>query len=189
MYGASLSDYNFTPDYPIALEPNAYFFDGWYTTPGHYDGTEVNWATATMGAGDMMYYAKWSPVLHEVNVYLTSELTQKIGETQYVSHNNLALAPSQTISNGNYIFQGWFYSETVDGVTTEKAFVFSGIPIKKDLNIYAKWSSHVSVGYTIKYVLQNTGEEIADATVGTAIAGHNKTFYAKAGDELYAGFR
>ena len=189
MYGASLQEFEFEPEYPSSLEPNAYVFGGWYTTPRCYDGTEVDWSTATMGAGDMMYYAKWSPVQHVVKVYLTSELTQQIGETQYVNHNELAMMPSETISNGNYIFQGWFYTETVDGVTTEKAFVFSGIPIKKDLNIYAKWSSHVSVGYTIKYVLESTGQEIADATVGSAIAGNNKTFYAKAGDELYAEFR
>ena len=189
MYGMPLKEYNFTPDYPEALEPNAYVFDGWYTTPGHYDGTEVDWESVTMAASDIMYYAKWSPILHEVNVYLTSELSQKIGETQYVSHNNLAIAPSETVSNGNYIFQGWFYTETVDGETVEKAFVFSGIPIKKDLNIYAKWSSHVSVSYTIRYVLKTTGEEIANSVTGTAIAGHNKTFYAKAGEELYQHFQ
>lgn len=187
-YGAPLTSYEFTPDYPASLEPNAFFFDGWYTTPEHYAGTEVDWATATVQEGDITYYAKWSPILHEVKVFLTADLTEQIGETQTVPHNNLATPPSEIISNGNYTFQGWFYTDTVDGVTTEKAFVFTGIRVLKDLNIYAKWSSHVSVKYKINFVLYTTKEPIADSLEGTAIAGHNKTFYAKAGADLYAGF-
>ena len=188
-YGASLKDYNFVPPYPDSLEPNAYVFGGWYTSPGHFDGTEVNWNTITMDAGDVMLYAKWSPTTHTVKVYLTDSLEQQLGETQTVPHGNFALSPSGSVTNGNYIFQGWFYKDTTDGETVEKAFVFTGIPVLEDMVIYAKWSSHVSVSYKINYVLYNTKEVIAPPTVGSAIAGHNKTFYAKAGDELNVGFR
>ena len=194
MYGAKLAEYEFTPDYPSELEPNAYFFDGWYTTPGHYEGTEVDWTTATMAAVDVMYYAKWSPIQHTVKVFLTRDLTEQIGATQTVSHGNFALAPSEVVSNGNYIFQGWFYEDEENGNTVEKAFVFSGIPVLQDLKVYAKWSSHVTVGYTIHYRLKPTngqteGTQIADTLVGSAIAGHNKTFLAKAGAELYEGYQ
>ena len=82
-------------------------------------------------------------------VYLTSELDQQIGNAQSVNHGEFALSPTDTVSNGNYIFQGWFYTDTVDGEAVEKAFVFNGIPVLQDMNIYAKWSSHVSVSYTI----------------------------------------
>lgn len=192
-YGASLKSYNFTPDYPVTLEPNAYFFDGWYTSPGHFDGTEVDWDTISMDEGDVMLYAKWSPILHSVKVYLDSSLETQIGEEQLVPHKNFAMAPDQTVEKGEYIFQGWFYFDEEDGV--EKAFVFTGIPIIEDLKIYAKWSSHISVNYTIHYVLfreeGSTGDpiKIADTTTGSGIAGSNKTFYAKAGDQLYEGYR
>ena len=189
MYGDKLQSYYFEPDYPVSLEPNAFFFDGWYTTPNHYDGTEVDWENVTMPDSDIMYYAKWSPIVHSVEVYLDANLGEKIGETQYVSHGSFASTPTDIVSNGNYIFQGWFYSEVVDGITKERAFTFTGIPVIKDLKVYAKWSSHVSVNYTIKYILHTTKEEIAQTLEGSAIAGHNKTFYAKAGSELFEGFQ
>ena len=187
-YGQSLKKYYFEPEYPESLEPGAYVFAGWYTSPGHYDGTEVDWDTATMDAGDVMFYAKWAPVTHSVSVYLDNSLSQQIGSSQLVSHGNFASSPTETISNGNYIFQGWFYLDTENGQTVEKAFVFTGIPVLDDMKIYAKWSSHVTVNYTINYVLFSNKEPIADPTVGSAIAGHNKTFYAKTGSDLYQGF-
>ena len=189
-YGESLKSYEFVPEYPATLEPNAYYFDGWYTTPGTYAGTEVNWDTLTMEAGGVLLYAKWSPLSHSVKVYKDSSLSEMIGEEQLVSHGSFATAPTDSVTNGNYIFQGWFYKETdADGNTVEKAFLFNGIPILRDLEIYAKWSSHVTVNYTINYVLDATGEVIAPPTVGSSIAGHNKTFYAKAGEELDEGYR
>ncbi|MBQ2863637.1 MAG: InlB B-repeat-containing protein, partial [Clostridia bacterium] len=186
MYGASIRDYQFIPDYPSNLEPNAYTFGGWYTSKQCFDGTEVDWEKDTMPVGDLLLYAKWAPVKHSVNVYLDSTLSTQIGETQLVDHNAFALAPSNEITNGSYLFQGWFY---LDSNGTEKAFVFTGIPIKDDMNIYAKWSSRVSVKYKIQYKLKLTGETIADVTEGDAIAGNNQTFSAKAGEQLYDGFR
>ena len=188
-YGQKLTSYNFVPDYPVSLEPGAFVFAGWYTSPGTYDGTEVDWDTITMDAGDVMLYAKWAPITHSVTVYLDSSLSQQIGSEQIVSHGEFAKAPSEIVSNGNYIFQGWFYKDSSSGEVVEKAFVFTGIPVINDMQIYAKWSSHVTVDYKINYVLKLTGEAIADSTVGSAIAGHNKTFYAKTEQDLYEGFR
>lgn len=188
-YGQKLISYNFVPDYPESLEPGAFVFGGWYTSPGTYDGTEVDWDTITMDAGDVMLYAKWVPITHTIKVYLDSSLSQQIGEEQIVSHGEFAKAPDETISNGNYIFQGWFYKDTNGNEIVEKAFVFTGIPVLDDMEIYAKWSSHVTVNYTINYVLYSTGEVIADPTIGSGIAGHNKTFYAKTDQDLYTPFQ
>ena len=187
-YGASLGEYNFVPEYPESLEPGAFVFGGWYTSPGHYKGTEVDWDTLTMDAGDVLLYAKWTPITHTVEVYFDNTYETLVGSPETVTHGSFATAPTASIENGGFIFQGWFYSETVDGVVIEKAFVFTGIPVVKDLKIYAKWSSHVNVSYRIEYVLDSTGEAIADPTVGESMAGHNKTFYAKAGKDLYEGF-
>lgn len=185
MYGAPIKEYNFTPDYPDNLEPGAYTFAGWYISPGCFAGTEVDWDTITMEEGDMMLYAKWAPVTHTVKVFKDATLKEQIGSDQTVDHKAFAHQPEGTIVNGNYVFQGWFYMD--EGV--EKAFVFTGIPIIKDMNIYAKWSSHVSVDYKINYVLHGSGKPVAEPTVGSAIAGHNKTFDAKAGDQLFAEYR
>lgn len=188
-YGQLIDAYNFVPDYPSTLEPNAYYFAGWYTSPGCFSGTEVNWNSLTMPEGDLMLYAKWAPIKHSVRVFKDSSLAEQIGETQEVDHNAFAHAPERVPDNGNYVFQGWFYKDVENGVEIEKAFVFTGIPIIDDIDVYAKWSSHVSVNYTINYVLKGTTIKIADNTVGTAIAGHNKTFDAKAGTDLYEEYQ
>lgn len=191
MYNAPLEEFNFTPSYPSNLEPNAYTFAGWYTSPGCFDGTQVDWETLAMPDGDLMLYAKWVPITHTVRVYKDQKLTEEIGTAQKVNHRSFAVAPSGQVTNGNYIFQGWFYKDEVNGVTVEKAFTFQGIPIVKNMNIYAKWSSHVSVDYTIRYKTVINGQEIeiADPTTGTTIAGQNKTFDAKAGSQLYAQYQ
>ncbi len=189
MYGASLEEYNFVPEYPSKLEPGAYTFGGWYTSSGCFDGTEVDWQTLTMPEGDLLLYAKWAPNKHKVNVWLDSSLTQKVAEEQIVDHGAFAIEPSGSITNGNYIFQGWFYKDVVNGEVKEKAFVFSGITVVDDLDIYAKWGSHVSVDYKVKYLLYGTDEPVADPTEGSAIAGYNKTFDAKAGSDLYAPYQ
>ncbi len=189
VFGAPLKDYNFTPPYPDNLEPNAYTFRQWYTSPGCFPGTEVNWDTLTMPVGNQMLYAKWVPVTHRVRVFRDDSMTDQIGTDQIVDHNAFASAPEGNVVNGQYIFQGWFYKDVVNGETVEKAFTFNGIPVTKDLDIYAKWSSHVSVKYKIYYMIDGTDIQIADPTEGSTIAGNNKTFDAKAGDQLYPGYQ
>ena len=189
MYGAPVKKYNFEPPYPTNLEPNAYTFDGWYTSPGCFAGTEMDWENTTMPEGDLLLYAKWKPITHTVRVYKDKNMTEQIGADQVVDHGNFAKAPVGNITNGNYVFLGWFYEDVVNGQKVEKAFVFDGIPILKDMNIYARWGSHFSVDYKIYYKLRKTGEEIAAPTMGSAIVGNNKTFYAKTENDLYPDFQ
>ena len=186
-YQALLQSYNFTPDYPSNLEPNAYIFEGWYTSP-FYGDTKVDFDTAKMPASDLTLYARWVPTMHNVDIYITNEmkLTDKIGETQIIPHRELATAPDEP-TNGDYTFVGWFY---MDG-DTEKAFDFS-MPVTHDLDLYAKWSSNVLMEYTIKYAVENEDGKltyIAEDTTGSGLAGTTKTFEAKAGDELYDGYQ
>lgn len=189
MYGALVKDYNFIPPYPENLEPNAYVFDGWYTSPGCFEGTEMDWETVTMPEGDLLLYAKWKPVTHTVRVFKDKDKTQQLGADQIVDHGDFAQAPGGQITNGNYVFLGWFYEDEVNGQKVEKAFVFEGIPVLADMDIYARWGSHFSVEYTIYYRLRSTGEEIAAPTTGSAIVGNNKTFYAKTEADLYPNFQ
>ena len=184
-YEAPLKGKDFTPAYPAGLEANAYEFAGWYTTEGCYDGSEVDWDTAKMPAGVVVVYAKWAPKNHTVTTFLTKEKIEEgvFLETYHVPHGTAVTNTPADPPNGSYVFVGWFYEE--NGV--EKAFDFS-MPIVKDLNLYAKWSSNTLVAYTIKYTLEN-GTVIADETTGSALAGTTLTFEAKTGDELNEGYQ
>ena len=187
-YEAPLGSYNFTPNYPAGLEPNAYEFAGWYTTAGCYAGSEANLSAMTMPASDLILYAKWAPKTHTVKTWLTDKLDEAVivgnsnSNEQTVPHGGTAEAP-ETPTRGNYTFVGWFYK---DDNGTEKAFDFS-MPVNRDLVLYAKWSSSTLVKYTIKYQLQD-GTTIAPDTTGSALAGTTKTFDAKTGDELNEGY-
>lgn len=185
LYEGDISGTGFTPDYPETLEPNAYVFDGWYTSPTFGD-TEFVFSNATMPANDLILYAKWTPKTHTVKIFKTNDLNEQIGDTQTVPHGSLAEKP-RTPTNGSYSFVGWFY-EGSDG--KERAFDFS-MPVNQDLVLYGKWSSNVLVNYTIKYAVEE-GEKliyIAPSTTGQALAGTTKTFLAKAGDDLNEEYR
>lgn len=192
LYQADISNKYFEPQYPSTLEAGAYVFDGWYTSP-FFGDTKFEFTTtdengvvtkATMPAYDRTLYARWVPVKHNVNIYLTSAMNadDKIGETQVVAHREFAVEPEEP-DNGAYTFVGWFY---MDG-STEKAFDFS-MPVTQDLNLYAKWSSNTLMEYTIHYELAD-GTKIGEDTVGSALAGSTKTFEAKTGDDLFEGYQ
>lgn len=186
-YEAPLSSHYFEPEYPANLEKNAYVFDGWYTTAGCYEGSKADLNTMTMPASDVILYAKWVPKTHTVKAYQTKDALEN-GEDALHTYDNVPhgtavpSTPGDPV-NGAYVFVGWFYEE--NGV--EKAFDFS-MPVIKDLNLYAKWSSNTLVTYTIKYKLKD-GTEVAPMTTGSALVGTTKTFEAKGGEELNEGYQ
>lgn len=174
---------NYEPAYPSgSLEAGAYTFGGWYTDPGCTHPVDWN---AKMPAANVVLYAKWAPVTHTVTTWLTDAKTKPVNvggtnsNVQTVNHREPAMNPGAP-KNGEYTFVGWFYKDT-DG--TEHAFDFS-MPVTKNLDLYAKWSSNTLVEYTIHYKLRDSGTTIAPDTKGSALAGSTKTFEAKAGDQL-----
>lgn len=172
---------SFVPAYPSNFEPNAFEFAGWYQDP---EGVKpVDW-NAKMPAASVTVYAKWAPKNHTVTTFLTKEKIEEgvFLETYHVPHGTAVTNTPADPPNGSYVFVGWFYEE--NGV--EKAFDFS-MPIVKDLNLYAKWSSNTLVTYTIYYKSGDT--EIAEPTTGSALAGTTLTFEAKTGDELNEGYQ
>ena len=175
---------NYQPGLPGTLEKGAYKFGGWYSDPGC--TKPVDW-TEKMPAAKVVVYAKWIPVKHTVKTFLTKEaMSGESINTWTVDHRGLIEEPKKP-ENGSYEFVGWFYEE--DGV--EKAFDFS-MPITKDLDLYAKWSSNTLMEYTIKYAVKNADETltyIAEETKGSALAGTTKTFDAKTGTALNAGYQ
>lgn len=187
-YEAPLSSYYFAPEYPANLEKNAYVFDGWYTTAGCYEGSKADLNTMTMPASDVILYAKWVPKTHTVKTYLTKvEMDEGKAPTNTwtaVPHGTAVTNPPADPVNGQYTFVGWFY---ISDTGEEKAFDFS-MPVNRDLNLYAKWSSNTLMEYTIRYELEN-GTEIAPHTTGSALAGTTKTFDAKTGTQLNEGYQ
>ena len=182
---------NFIPSYPSKLEPDAYEFKGWYTTPECYEGTQYNFSTATMPNGNLTLYAKWVPVTHTVKTWLTKDAMENNEATLdswTVPHGTMVEPAPDEPENRKYTFVGWFYMD--DGV--EKAFDFENMPVRKDLNLYAKWSSNVMVNYTIKYAVEDENGNrtyIADDTTGSALADSTQTFEAKTGNQLNVGYR
>lgn len=183
-YDKALSSYYFEPSYPTGiLEEGGYVFAGWYTDPGCTEA--VAWDTAKMPYNNTIFYAKWAPKNHTVKTFLTKEKIEEndpIDTWDNVPHGTAVTDTPADPQNGAYVFVGWFY---MDG-NVEKAFDFS-MPVVKDLNLYAKWSSNTLVTYTIYYKSGDT--EIAEPTTGSALAGTTLTFEAKTGDELNEGYQ
>ena len=175
----------YEPAYPSGLEAGAYDFGGWYIDKSCTE--QVNW-DAKMPATNLIVYAKWAPKTHKVTTWLTEDKTTpvNVGESnvQIVNHRETATAPANP-TNAPLTFVGWFY---MDG-TTERAFDFS-MPVTRDLELYAKWSSDVMVQYIVRYKLNSEdGPDVADETVGSAPAGTTRTFEAKGGNDLYADYQ
>lgn len=218
MYEQPLADYtdsqnnllrDFEPEYPSTLEPNAYEFEGWYTTPECYEGTKFDFATATMPNGDLTLYAHWEPVVREVAVYIHLEdigVAEPIVATFEVAHG--AKVPEDTFPTqeymenlNDYTFVGWFYqAENEDGTFTEKAFDPNNMPVRSDLNVYAKWSMNNPINFKIYYRLQDANGnpvkdaddnyvEVAAPLEGRALYGTTVTVEAKTGNDLYEGYR
>ena len=185
-YEAPLAGYaNFTPEAPDRYEEGSVRFDGWYLNP-ECTGEKYELSGKTMPADNVLLFAKWVPVTRKVTTWLTSEKTipVNIGESneQTIDHGKTAIEPEEP-TNGNYTFVGWFYTE--DGV--EKPFNFS-MPVTKDLELYAKWSTNAMIRFIIHYVDEH-GNKIADDYEGQALAGTTQTFDAKLGNDLYEGYR
>lgn len=182
-YEAPLSSYYFEPEYPANLEKNAYVFDGWYTTAGCYEGSKADLNTMTMPASDVILYAKWVPNTHTVKAYQTKDALVSGDDALYtydnVPHGTTVTPTPADPTNGGYTFVGWFY---ISDTGEEKAYNFS-MPVNRDLNLYAKWSSNTLMTYTVEYKLED-GTQIAPPTTGSALAGTTKTFNAKTGTEL-----
>lgn len=182
-FEAPLSGYAFTPEYPTNLEKNAYVFDGWYTTPDCYEGSKADLNTMTMPASDVILYAKWVPKTHTVKVYQTKDALEN-GEDALHTYDNVPHGTTVTPTPADpkrdpYKFVGWFY---ISDTGTEKAYNFS-MPVNRDLNLYAKWSSNTLMKFEVRYELKD-GTEIAPPFTGSALAGSTKTFNAKTGTQL-----
>lgn len=94
-----------------------------------------------------------------------------------------------------YDFIGWFY---LNDEGEETAFDPANMPVTRNLDLYAKWSSNVLCPYEIRYILDENGNgeldadettAVANPTTGSTLAGNSRTFDAKGDIALYADYQ
>lgn len=176
-FQAPLGSYDYTPtSKPKSVEPDA-VFAGWYLNP-QCTGEQFNLSAHKMPSNDIALYAKWVNRSYTVTTY--TDDTQSARYTydgyngaQSVVKYEKGVAPTNPTKPG-YVFVGWFYK---DENGAEKPFSFE-MGITKDYNLYPKWSNEVNVNYTIKYVVEGTGDELGTDT-GSARIGSSVTVKSK----------
>ena len=150
--------------YPDTLERDAYTFSGWYTSSGHYEGSEYV-RGSTMPAHNVALYAGWKPVQRTVKMFLSLADMREyqsngdealVHRTQVVDHGSTLgeIADPTDPSEHGYTFGGWFYEKR--GKKT--AFTPTDTAVKDDLLVYADWGSHKAQPYLIHYVLKETAD-------------------------------
>lgn len=195
-FEAPLGGYDFTPELPTELyEAGSRHFAGWYLNP-ECTGAEYKLSEHQMKDDDLILYAKWEKNTYTVRTWLTEDgigvdavnVGGTIGETniQTVEHGDYAKQPVPNPTRDPYKFVGWFYK---DANGEEHAFDFVDIPVKQDLDLYAKWSSNVLIYYTVIYKIKGTDTEIAERLESSGLAGMTKTFEAKGGNDLDEDYR
>lgn len=158
-YEADISETAPDLQYPETLEPNAYYFDGWYTTPEGYEGTEYNLENATMPAKNLTLYAVWKPKTHIVRFFRTYtdmlEYENTLNE-EFIYYEK-SVKHSETVGvvetpenpyEHDYIFSGWFYTNSDNKINM---FAEYDSRIGRDINVYANWGSKLARPYRIHY--------------------------------------
>ena len=197
-YGTKLTKYGnyFTPEtmqnnfYPKNLEPNAYVFDGWYTSDSFQPEARMNWDT-TMPDGNITVYAYWKPKAYDVRFYLDYEAYQQRSiagsnapddpqapegsEVWYykddVSHGQIMdnLDYSKvTPSKDDYVFVRWVYE---DEAGTKHSFEPTQMPVRQNMDLYAEWRSTEVSTYLVRYV---KGKEVGGQIVPELDAAGNQ---------------
>ena len=151
--------------YPDTLERDAYTFSGWYTSSGHYEGSEYV-PGSTMPAHNVALYAGWKPVQRTVKMFRSladMRAYQSTGDealvhyTQVVDHGSTLgeIADPADPSGHGYTFGGWFYEKSGKKV----ALTPTDTAVKEDLLVYAEWSHLTAQPYLIHYVLKETADK------------------------------
>ncbi|MBQ4049982.1 MAG: InlB B-repeat-containing protein [Clostridia bacterium] len=193
-YGTSLSSYQVDPTYPSSFEAGNYTFSGWYQDKACTVAFDFG---ITMPDKNVMAYAKWTPTVWSVTVYMSEEekdadktpllYNDAVDFGSMIAEPDYAAVQQSNPTYKDLIFAGWYYE---DGGSEER-FDFNTMAIKHDYVIYAKWTSHIPVEYVVRYVakIDGTETEIAEQTKGVSLAGVSKSFIAKPSSELYDEYR
>lgn len=181
--------------YDEARRDGGYVFDHWGTSPDGIAGETLQ-DVGKMPNSKLTLYANWSAVRHTVRVYQDETLAQQLGGDITVAHEGLVPQANwpedpEMDQDDKMTFLGWFYK---DNNGEEHAFAFASTPVTENLNIYAKWRSHVMKRVTIKYCVETengtlTEEEVAPEETLMLRVGQTRTFDAKTGSQLYSAYQ
>lgn len=180
---------NVVPTRPANIS-SQYEFAGWYLNPaGTGDKVDLNTTAMKMPADNLVLYAKWVPKTYTVTFANTkAETAGSLGTINEGYNTYIDSSEYNTIrnkaGNGSRTFIGWFYME--NGV--EKAFDPTSMPVTKNMDLYAKWSSTAVLPYNVYFKLED-GTEIGEAISGKALEDSTRTFDAKIGNELYSDYQ
>lgn len=175
-FQAPLGSYDYTPtSKPASVESDA-VFAGWYLNP-QCTGEQYVLSEHKMPSNNIALYAKWVNRSYTVTTYTDESLKTLYEYDGYTGSQSVVkyeegVAPTNPTKSG-YVFVGWFYKEG----DVEKPFSFE-MDITKDYNLYPKWSNEVNVNYTIKYVVEGSGDELGTDT-GSARIGSSVTVKSK----------
>ena len=187
-YGCGISDYkDYVPEFPEGLDSDLYEFEGWYLTEQCYAGSKVDFSSQKMTLNGLKIYAHYVRKQLSVNLYISKDAmlsgAEPISTISGITPGSVTDQPIETPVNGENAFIGWYYT---DENGTEHGFDFS-MPIESNMNIYAGWTSGENVQYTVHYTLES-GESIAEDTVGYALDLSTVTLSAKTGSDLNEGY-
>lgn len=154
------------PTYPSTLEENAYYFDGWYSSPGCFAGSEYV-PGSRMPSSNLALYAKWSPQVHTVRFFRSLDDMRRYQETKdekiplltkKVEHG-LVLGGSvnDPTDDQGYIFGGWFYERAGKRL----AYTPLDQPVLRDMDVFAGWGSLQLQPYRIHYALHEAENDPA----------------------------
>ncbi len=182
-----LGDFDPTnPQYPSTLESNAYEFLGWCTSYPCSTDTIINFNTYQIPENNVILYAFWQKKTYEVTFKDAYDGTTIATYPDIVHGNSLGVAIADPEDDDDH-FAGWFY---MDGATKKK-FDPMVTPIDGNLEVFATWEGTTPREYTIRFVTMKNGVEVEIAAPITGVARQNstKTFLAKGGSSLYAGYQ
>lgn len=128
--------YNYTPDKPSAVDPEA-TFGGWYDNP---DCTGDPYTFSTMPANNLALYANW--VVPDKTVTVVYHNGDKDGSIKVPKGSYIEDLPNPT--RDGYEFAGWFDENG-------EAFDINA-PVMQDVTIYAHWTEKTTVSYVVQYV-------------------------------------
>lgn len=181
--------------YDEGKRDGGYLFSYWGTSPDGIKSKSLQ-DVGKMPNSKLTLYANWTTVQQTVRVYQDESLAYQLGEDITVAHDALVPQTSwpqdpEMGQDDQMEFLGWFYK---DSKGEEHAFAFASTPVTEDLNVYAKWRSHVMKRVTIKYCVETesgalTEEEVAPEETLMLRVGQTRTFDAKTGSQLYSDYQ
>ncbi len=201
----------YEPEYTDAELKDYYYFDGWYFDEDHTDKVQIIENDPAyeeeskkkhfndpfrMPADDVTLYAKWSLVKENVrfyNDYDAYEDGDNPISTCEVEYNSMILTrdvpstnpddnrPNLTPPVNGATFVGWYYKNDFGD---ELRFEPEHIPVVREMDLYAKWTSNQTANYLVEYVEKGTDIEVADPETGFAYIASTKSVKAKTNNEL-----